>query len=148
MKTTYKILEYDGPIHCLCQWCQELQGYDFVTFHRPATMMKDVDALNRGPYHRVATTYYAMTTAICTRDSLCNAAAYDSSTLDTILEKGKLNLKSVNDWKLSPYNLMHSAVIVADIGNALHIPQSPLSTLVSMQLTQVTASISESAKHT
>ena len=43
---------------------------------------------------------------------------------------------------------MHSAVIVADIGNALHIPHSPLSTLVSMQLTQVTVSISESAKHT
>ena len=66
MKTTYRILEYDGPIHSLRRWSQELQCYHFVAYHRPATMMIDVDTLNRGPYHRIATTYYAMITIIKT----------------------------------------------------------------------------------
>ena len=98
MKTTYRILEYDGPIHSLRRWCQELQNYHFVVFHRPATMMVDVDALNRGPYHRVSTTYYAMTAAIRKYDINYNNKAYDVSIYDTILAKGKLNLKKVSSW--------------------------------------------------
>ena len=46
MKSLYKILDYDGPIHSLRRWSQELLAYNFETIHRPATMMKDVDALD------------------------------------------------------------------------------------------------------
>ena len=52
VKTLNRILEYDGPIHCLRQWCQELQAYDFDIFHRPVIMMKNIDALNYGPYNK------------------------------------------------------------------------------------------------
>ena len=33
MKKLYKVLEYDGPIHSLCRWSQELMAYQFLTFH-------------------------------------------------------------------------------------------------------------------
>ena len=56
MKTLYKILKYDRPIHSLRRCSQELMAYKFLTFHRPYLMMKDVDALNRGLYQRVWST--------------------------------------------------------------------------------------------
>ena len=34
-----EILEYDGPIHQIRRWAQELLGYHFLIFHRPARMM-------------------------------------------------------------------------------------------------------------
>jgi hypothetical protein len=34
-----EILGYDGPIHQIHQWAQELLGYFFQVFHRPARMM-------------------------------------------------------------------------------------------------------------
>jgi hypothetical protein len=40
-----EILEYDGPIHQIRRWAQELLGYFFQVFHRPARMMRDVDGL-------------------------------------------------------------------------------------------------------
>ena len=46
MATLYKILDYDGPIHILRRWCQELQAYNMLTLHRSAKFMIDVDALN------------------------------------------------------------------------------------------------------
>ena len=39
MKTMYKILSYDGPIHTLRRWTQELLAYSFICVHRPNTMM-------------------------------------------------------------------------------------------------------------
>ncbi len=42
-----EILEYDGSIHQIRRWAQELLGYFFQVFHRPARMMRDVDGLTR-----------------------------------------------------------------------------------------------------
>ena len=42
-----EILEYDGPIHQVRRWAQELLGYSFHVVHRPARMMADVDAFTR-----------------------------------------------------------------------------------------------------
>ena len=42
-----EVLEYDGSIHMVMRWAQELLGYHFTVVHRPARMMIDVDALTR-----------------------------------------------------------------------------------------------------
>ena len=89
MKTLYKILEYDGPIHCLRRWTQELQAYDFIPIHRPAMMMKDVDALNRGPYARIITTYYAISASIRCMDQEVNGLAYGEDQFETLISKRK-----------------------------------------------------------
>ena len=47
MKSISKILEYDGHMHMLCRYCQEMMAYNFDCVHRLNSMMKDVDALSR-----------------------------------------------------------------------------------------------------
>ena len=42
-----KFLEYDGSIHQVKHWAQELLGYFFTIIHRPAFMMRDVDAISQ-----------------------------------------------------------------------------------------------------
>ena len=42
-----EVLEYTGDIHQVRRWAQELLGYHFRIFHRPARMMRDVDGLTR-----------------------------------------------------------------------------------------------------
>ena len=41
------MLEYNGSIHKLKRWTQELTAYAFVCLHRPNKMMKDVDGVCR-----------------------------------------------------------------------------------------------------
>jgi len=101
MKSLDKLLEYDGPIHCLRRWAQDLQSYDFVPYHRPARMMADVDALNRGPYAAVLTTYILGTKSTKALDSIENPDAYKDETFTTVMEKGKYNLKSINSFKVT-----------------------------------------------
>jgi hypothetical protein len=40
-----EIFNYTGSINQICRWAQELLGYHFMVFHRPAHMMPDVDGL-------------------------------------------------------------------------------------------------------
>ena len=42
-----EVLEYDGSIHQLKRWTQELMAYEFVCIHRPNKIMKDVDGVCR-----------------------------------------------------------------------------------------------------
>ena len=41
------MLEYDGGIHQLKRWSQELLAYEFVCIHHPNRMMRDVDGVCR-----------------------------------------------------------------------------------------------------
>ena len=75
MKFLYRVLDYDGPIHCLRRWCQELQAYNLIALHRLAPMMMDVDALNRGPFARVGVFYFAFSAAIREREQNLNSLA-------------------------------------------------------------------------
>jgi hypothetical protein len=73
-----EILEYDGLIHQVCQWAQELLGYCFHIVHRPARMMADVDAFTRR-YEPLITSYLC---SAVTMDDKCHAqrpAAYAPS---------------------------------------------------------------------
>jgi hypothetical protein len=73
-----EILEYDGPIHQVHQWAQELLGYCFHIVHRPARMMADVDAFTR-QYGPLITSYLR---SAVTMDDECRAqrpAAYAPS---------------------------------------------------------------------
>ena len=135
MKTTYRILEYDGPIHSLRRWCQELQNYHFVVFHRPATMMVDVDALNRGPYHKISTMYHAMVAAIHKYDSIYNDKAYDIAIYNTILGKGKLNLKKVSQWTSTELYSLRAATLLTSISKGIGESSTVLSDIVDSYLT-------------
>ena len=42
-----KVIEYNGSIHQLKRWTQELMTYEFVCIHRPNKTMKDVDGVCR-----------------------------------------------------------------------------------------------------
>ena len=42
-----EVLKYDGSIHQLKRWSQELLAYEFVCIHRPNRMMKDFDSVCR-----------------------------------------------------------------------------------------------------
>ena len=134
MKTTYRILEYDGPIHSLRRWCQELQNYHFVIFHRPATMMADVDILNRGPYHRVSTMYYAMTAAIRTYDTHYNEKAYDTTVYKEILAKGKLNLKKISSWTITELYSLRAATLLTTISESIGDTSTVLSKIADSRL--------------
>ena len=85
MKSTSLILEHTGPTHTLRRWLQELMAYDFKPVHRPAYMMKDVDAMNRGPYHQIIHAYHAMTLSMRTQDRMENPAPYCARTFETFL---------------------------------------------------------------
>ena len=41
-----EVLEFNGSIHQLKCWTQEILAYDFVIIHRVSKMMKDVDAIS------------------------------------------------------------------------------------------------------
>jgi len=84
MKTLYKMLQYEGPIHCLRRWSQELQAFDFETIHRSAVMMKDVDALNRGPFSPVLKYYLTSVAAVREQQQHLNQHAYDETTFDPL----------------------------------------------------------------
>ena len=42
-----EVLEYNGSIHQLKRWTQELMAYGFVCMHRPNKMMKDFNGVCR-----------------------------------------------------------------------------------------------------
>ena len=73
-----EILEYDGPIHQVRRWAQELLGYSFHIVHRPARMMADVDAFTRrhGP---LITSYLQTAVAMDADCRVKQPARYDPS---------------------------------------------------------------------
>ena len=42
-----EIIEYNGSIHQLTRWSQELLAYEFVVIHRLAAMMQDIEGVSR-----------------------------------------------------------------------------------------------------
>ena len=72
-----EILEYDGPIHQIRRWAQELLGYFFQVFHRPARMMRDVDGLTRHYDNPLITQHLMVALQLYTADCAARPAAYD-----------------------------------------------------------------------
>ena len=46
-KAIKEIIEYNGSIHQIKRWSQELLAYEFVIIHRLAAMIQDVDGISR-----------------------------------------------------------------------------------------------------
>ena len=72
-----EVLEYDGPIHQIRRWAQELLGYFFQVFHRPARMMRDVDGLTRRFDHPLVSQHLTLAFQLYTADRAARPAAYD-----------------------------------------------------------------------
>ena len=120
MKSIGIILEYTGPIHTLRRWSQELMSYNFVPLHRPCTMMKDVDALNRGPYHRVINSYNALTSLMREHGKKENTAAYDTETFNTLLTKGIYSVKCLKKSSTKPASDVSIAVMLVRASAVVH----------------------------
>jgi len=69
MKSIGIILEYLWPIQALPRGSQELMAYNFLPVHRPDFMIRDVDALNCGPYHKIVSSYSGMTYTLHEQDT-------------------------------------------------------------------------------
>jgi hypothetical protein len=75
-------LEYDGPIHQVRRWAQELLGYFFHVVHRPARMVADVDAFTRR-YGPLITSYLGTAFALDLASRTQRPAAYEPSLFAT-----------------------------------------------------------------
>jgi hypothetical protein len=73
-----EILDYNGQIHVIRRWAQELLGYHFAVIHRPARMMADVDALSRR-YVGLVRQYMIYAATLSTADRLRRPCAYNPS---------------------------------------------------------------------
>ena len=92
MKTVYKILSYDEPIHTLRRWTQQFLAYSFTCVHRPNLMMQDVDALSR--YLNPLVAQQAKFVAFFRRKDINDRAdAYSSSVFDELLRSNKYAIK-------------------------------------------------------
>ena len=74
-----ELLEYDGSISMISRWAQELLGYHFTVIHRPARMMRDVDAITRrfGP---MIARHMIIALILSARDKATRPDAYDANT--------------------------------------------------------------------
>ena len=88
MKTTYKILHYNGPIHILCCWCQELLSYNFSCIHRSRLMMVDVDYLSR-MHNSLVKNHVLFANSVALSNRLSRPDAYEESALATMIDKGR-----------------------------------------------------------
>ena len=102
MKTKYKILNYQGPIHVLRRWCQELLAYSFSCIHRSHTMMVDVDYLSR-MHDNLFKKHTLLANAWSLVDRAAHPCAYKSATFDLLLSKGKYSSKSLSASEVHTY---------------------------------------------
>ena len=80
--TVQEVLDYDGSIHMIKRWSQELLGYQFSVVHRPAKMMTDVDALGRQFSPDIAE-HLRISTLLHSIDKSARNPAYDPATFKT-----------------------------------------------------------------
>ena len=73
-----EVFDYSGTIYAICRIAQELLGYHFTFLHRPARMMRDVDALNRF-YDPLIASYEALTLANEAQDREARPFIYEPS---------------------------------------------------------------------
>lgn len=79
----HEILEYDGPIRQIRRWAQELLGYHFMIFHRPAYMMQDIDGLNHRFDDLLIEPYLAISQKLRDADQRSRPVAYTASAFVT-----------------------------------------------------------------
>ena len=84
MKTIYKTLNYEGPIHTLRRWTQYLLAYSFTCLHHLNTMMQDVDVILKY-YNPLVAVHIALLHVYQIQDKLNRKDAYSLSAFDEIL---------------------------------------------------------------
>ena len=147
MKTVYKILNYDGPVHTLRRWSQELLAYSFTCVHRPNNMMHDVDALSR--YHDPLVAAHMSCATMYRRQDMTNRSdAYSSSVFDSLLQSNKYTLHKQKDKSLTATkstlvcSLKRKAQLplVRNLASAVECTATPAVTAHRISLSAVTRS--------
>ena len=73
-----EVLCYEGDIHQVRRWAQELLGYDFTVLHQPSRMMQDADALSRF-YGPLISAHLSIAHSLATSDHASRPFAYAST---------------------------------------------------------------------
>ena len=84
-----EILEYNGSIHMIMRWAQELLGYHFTIIHRLAAMMADVDALTRR-FGAPISTYISVAAILRQQDATNRPIAYEPQSFTTASKSTKV----------------------------------------------------------
>ena len=92
MKFIHKILEYEGHIHMLCRYSQQMLAYNFTCIHIPSTMMRDVDALSR-MHDPLVAAHVLLTSQLKNQDVKLRPDAYSTSYFDKLLSKGVYSIR-------------------------------------------------------
>ena len=75
-----ELFDYTGDIHQICRIAQELLGFHFTFVHRPARMMRDVDACNRFYYDPLVREYELQVNTSSFSDREARPACYSQAT--------------------------------------------------------------------
>ena len=84
-----EILEYNGSIHMVMRWSQELLGYHFTIIHRLAAMMADVDGLTRR-FGAPISTHIAVAAILRQHDLKHRPRAYNPEAFTTAAKSTKI----------------------------------------------------------
>ena len=82
MKSIHKILEYDGHIHMLCRYSQEMLAYNFNCIHRPSRM-----------HDPLVAAHIFLTHQLQLQDAKMRPEAYSPSYFDKLIQKGVYRIR-------------------------------------------------------
>ena len=124
----YKILSYDGTIHTLRHWTQELLAYSFTCVHRSNKIMQDADELSRY-LHPLVTQQAKCVAFYRSKDIYDRADAYSSSVFDELLRSNKYAIKKqksnvsrdIVTHTISPAKLKQQNIVSLQIQNHLTV---------------------------
>jgi hypothetical protein len=146
-----EVLEYDGPIHVVRRWAQELLGYHFAVIHRPARMMQDVDALSRR-YSGLVHQYMTFAATLSSGDRARRPAAYDPSVFPTYSTKCPSQLPSpaapspIRPASTQPVPILHTVALTSRPAAVIpQITRAPRTTIAHPPPALATRSFATSA---
>ena len=125
-----EVLDYEGDITQVRRWAQELLGYHFSIIHRPARMMRDVDALNRQCQDPLIRQHHLRAAELHLQDAAERPWAYDPAHFPTsALKPNPTSAPAIDSPVPATFSLsvahLHSAPLQFAIPHSPHLPPLP-----------------------
>ena len=142
-----EILEYDGEIHMICRWAQELLGYHYSIIHRCERMMKYVDSISRrfGPAIAV---YIRAAALLITVDRQRRPLAYDKIIPNSTSEAKYLPSHCLDLHVPVLTNPTISSFGVIQVPSPVHTPCPPISSAPILFYSSRTITLPVKSQHT
>jgi hypothetical protein len=120
-----EVLDYTGSIHQIRRWAQELLGYHFRIFHRPARMMRDVDGLSRRFENPLVEQHFAIASDLRSKDEAARPAAYASLTFhsgDPLKCQPTANITAIDSITVQSSFASHVPPVITDFTIIANLP--------------------------